>query len=132
MIELADLRTHIRDGRTPPGLHDLPKHIFHYTRSLLEWQPRRAATLIALPKSRRRVPSNVDWTQIIAIVRFRTPFAVIEELANVLAPAVLEMGIVPTIVPLAEPTLLEMNWQTPIVRAMTTQGFLVFDRDQQR
>jgi hypothetical protein len=65
----------------------------------------------------------------IAIARFRTPFSVIEELAALLAPVVAEVGVVPMIVPIAEGSLAELTWKTPIIRAMTDQGVLLFDRE---
>jgi hypothetical protein len=127
MIELSKLRAVVRDrGRLSGRLTQLPPHLGVYSDQLRKKAPKKASLLIVLPYSQPQ--SRPDWTKIIAISNFRTPFSVIEELAALLAPAVVEIGIVPSIVPVPERSFLEMTWKTPIVRAMQNYGVLLFDQ----
>ena len=128
MVELTELRKIVQDrGRLTQRWTRLPPHLDFYKQALRGKQTRRSLSLIVLPYSQPK--SQPDWVKIIAISTYRKPFSVIEELASLLAPAVVEMGIVPVIVPLAERAFAEMSWKTPIVKAMTAYGFLLFDRE---
>ena|ERR1035437_9591234 len=129
MIEFAELRTIVNDRKRLKGRWDhLPQHIDFFSDYLRQGRaPKRTSSLIVLPYSKWQ--SKPDWTKIIAISHYRTPFSIIEELSILLAPAVVEIGIVPIIVPMAERSFADMNWQTPIVRAMTNHGISLFDKD---
>ena len=125
MVDLAELKTIVQDdGRLRRRWTPLPQHLDTYRRLLQRIKPSRCSLLIVLPYSQRR--TRPDWTRIVAISRHRIPFSVVEELAPLLAPAVVEMGVVPLIMPLAEQDLSQMDWKTPIVKAMSDNGYLLF------
>lgn len=128
MVELSELRNIVKDrGRLSNRWPQLPAHLRFYSDHLRRRAPKRSSSLIVLPYSQAR--SRPDWTKIIAIANFRMPFSVVEELAVLLAPAVVEMGVVPVIVPLPERSFAKMTWKSPIVRAMMNHGVLLFDRE---
>jgi hypothetical protein len=128
MVELSELKEIVKDrDRLAERWGQLPSHLSYYSDQLRIRAPKKASSLIVLPYSQPQ--SRPDWAKIIAIANYRNPFSVIEELAVLLAPAVVEMGIVPSIVPLPERSFLEMTWKTPIVRAMSNHGVLLFDEE---
>ena len=103
----------------------LPKHIDFYSEVLYGSNIQKTSSLIVLPYSRPH--SNPDWAKLIAISHFRSQFSVIEEIAKILAPAVVEMGVVPVIAPIKENVLEVMSWGSPIVKAISKHGALIYD-----
>ncbi len=82
---------------------ELPKHIDFYSKALYERGLQKTSSLIVLPYSRPH--SRPDWAKLVAISHFRFQFSVIEEIAKILAPAVVEMGVVPIVAPIKEKEL---------------------------
>jgi hypothetical protein len=131
MVDLAELRDVVEDtDRLSNRWAPLPAHLGVYRSFLRRKRPNRSSLVIALPYSQRR--ARPDWAKIVAISRFRIPFSVVEELSRLLAPAVVEMGVLPLIMPLAERELSQMEWRTPIVRDMADSGYLLFSNDGSR
>lgn len=129
MVELPQLLHIVSDiSRLAERWPNLPSHLKYFSRSLYERRPKRARSAIMLPYSHAR--SRPDWAKIVVIGSYRTPFALIEEIAASLAPAVSEFGIVPLIVPMTEKSFEELSWATPIVRAMSRDGSMLFNSER--
>jgi len=129
MIELSELINIVSDRQRLRGRWDrLPQHIDYFSEFLRKRRaPTKTTSLIVLPYTKWQ--SKPDWKKVIALSKYRTLFSVIEELSILLAPAVVEIGIVPQIIPVMERSLKEMNWRTPFVRAITDNGVLLFDKE---
>lgn len=129
MIELSKFKNIVGNReRLRDRWYKFPAHMDFYSDALVKGHPKKFSTVIVLPFSRPY--AKPDWAKIIAISNFRAQYSVIEEMAQILAPAVVEMGVVPLIVPIAEKSFREMTWSTPIVAAMTKHGILLYDREQ--
>jgi hypothetical protein len=99
-------------------------YVLQYVDQLTIQPPRRVLAVIALPWRRS---TRDRWTRLVAFGRYRAAYAVIEELASVLAPTVLQTGLVPVVMPLSAQHVLGMTRDTPFVRRAVESGVVLFD-----
>lgn len=128
MVELLDLLAvvEVRERLLGRGF-DLPPYLRSFEDRLKLDPPEKTTAVIALPRRRMQ-----DWTTLVAVARFRSPFSIIEELSELLAPTSLATGVVPTLMPLAERALQTMTWETPLVRHLQGNGLLLYRRGAER
>lgn len=126
MIELAELHQVVSSRRQDlMSEWDLPSHLDHFSDALITHPPRKTVSAFALPYSRSG--ARPDWAKVVAFGQYRIPFSVIEELARLLAPQVVQTGVVPVILPIKAKALRSMTWRTPIIKALSKNGFTLFE-----
>ncbi|MCP9889052.1 hypothetical protein KBY96_14085 [Cyanobium sp. ATX 6A2] len=126
MIELAELHQVVSNRRQELTMQwDLPRHLGQFSDALVTRPPRKTVSAFALPYSRSG--ARPDWAKIVAFGRFRIPFSVIEELAKLLAPQVVQTGVVPVILPIEVQELRSMTWRTPIIKSLRKYGVALFE-----
>jgi hypothetical protein len=125
-VRLHELLTRIRTLRQAEDrwMGDDAFYLPSYADRLNTRRPERVLGVVALPWPR---PRSDRWTRLVAFARYRRAYSVIEELADVLAPAVLETGLVPMIVPIRDRDVLGMTAETPFVRRTIERGVVLFD-----
>jgi hypothetical protein len=127
MVEISDLLAAVRvRERLLPRWPQLPNHLGSFKDGLYINPPKKTTALIALPTL---APRNVpDWLTFVAVGRFRAAFSLIEELARILALTALNLGTVPRLVPLNEAAFQGMTWDTPVIRGLQDDGFILYGR----
>ena len=126
-MKTFDLLKKIPGMRDPDFLRGAKRSnfLFTFADSFETTKPPNILTVIAVPP--RPVLSSRHWLHFITVVKsMRSEYGQIERLAEQLAPAVLQTGIVPIVEPLAERELEQMNYDFPVVRAMFDRGSLLY------
>ena len=125
-MQLSELLTSIPTVREAADrwMADDALYLPNYADHLNTRRPRRVLGVVAVPWPRRR---SDRWTRLVAFGRYHRAYAIIEQLADVLAPAALETGLVPLIVPFRDRDLLGMTIDTPFVRRTVANGVVLLD-----
>jgi hypothetical protein len=127
MVEISQLITVVRvRERLLPRWPELPVHLGSFSDSLHINPPKKTRAVIALPRTAHR--GAPDWLTFVAIGRFRAAFSLIEELSRILAATALNSGAIPQLVPISEIAFEGMTWDTPVVRNLQADGFLLYGR----